>query len=211
LRFREVDEEERAFYAIEGWDFEVETSLGWIELVANNYRSDYDLKNHEKVSGTNLKLKEEEKEFTPHVFEISAGVDRSLHVLLELALREETKKGENRLYLSLSPKIAPFIAGIFPLVNKEGLDIKARKIYDNLLEHKLNVFFDVKGSIGKRYARVDEIGTSFAITFDFDSLKDNSVTLRERDSTTQKRVLIDSLPELLWKLSTQKTTFTQIK
>jgi len=211
LRFREVDSEERAFYAKEGWDFEVETSLGWIELVANNYRTDYDLKGHSKTSSTNLKVKEEDKEFIPHVYEMSAGVDRTLYVLLELALREEIKKGEKRLFLSLFPKVAPFVAGVFPLVNKDGLFEKAKEIYDNLLEHKLNVFFDSKGSIGKRYARIDEVGASFAITFDFDSLKDNTVTLRERDSTEQKRVAINSLPELLWKLSTQKTTFTQIK
>jgi glycyl-tRNA synthetase len=210
LRFREVDKEERAFYAKEGWDFEVETSLGWIELVANNYRTDYDLKGHGKVSSTNLKVKEDEKEFIPHVWEISAGVDRSLYVLLELALREETKKGEKRLYLSLNPKVAPFVAGIFPLVKKDGLAEKAKEIYDKLLEHKLSVFFDAKGSIGKRYARIDEVGASFAITLDFDTLKDNAVTIRERDSTEQKRVPIDSLPELLWKLSTQKTTFKEI-
>ncbi len=210
LRFREVDEEERAFYAKEGWDFEVETSLGWIELVANNYRSDYDLKGHEKVSSTNLKIKEEEKEFIPHVFEISAGVDRTLFVLLELALREETKKGEKRLFLSLSPKVAPFIAGIFPLVNKEGLPEKAKEIYEELLKNKISVFFDAKGSIGKRYARIDEVGIPFALTVDFDSLKDQTVTIRERDSVEQKRVAIDSLPELLWKLSTGKTSFKEI-
>ncbi|MFH1895024.1 MAG: glycine--tRNA ligase [archaeon] len=210
LRFREVSQEERAFYALEGWDFEVETSLGWIELVANNYRSDYDLKNHSLTSGANLKVKEEDKEFFPHVWEISAGVDRTLFVLLELALREETKKGENRLFLSLSPKIAPFTAGVFPLVNKDGLDVKAKQIFDDLLEHKIAVFFDSKGSIGKRYARIDEIGVSFALTIDFDSLKDDSVTIRERDSTEQKRIAVKSLPETLWKLSTGKTTFTQI-
>jgi glycyl-tRNA synthetase len=210
LRFREVDKEERAFYAREGWDFEVETSLGWIELVANNYRADYDLSGHSKISSQNLKVKEDEKEFFPHVWEISAGVDRSLYVLLELALREETKKDEKRLFLSLNPKVSPFIAGVFPLVNKDGLEEKAKEIFDELVEHKIDVFFDSKGSIGKRYARIDEIGASFAITVDFDSLKDNSVTLRERDSTEQKRVKISVLPELLWKLSTGKTTFTQI-
>jgi len=210
LRFREVDSEERAFYAKEGWDFEVETSLGWIELVANNYRTDYDLQGHGEVSSTNLKVKEEDKEFFPHVYEMSAGVDRTLYVLLELALKEEEKKGEKRLYLSLNPKVAPFVAGVFPLVNKDGLYEKAKEIFDSLLEHKISVFFDSKGSIGKRYARIDEIGASFAITADFDTLKDNTVTLRDRDSTEQKRVSIDSLPELLWKLSTGKTTFTQI-
>jgi len=141
---------------------------------------------------------------------MSAGVDRTLYVLLELALKEEEKKGEKRLYLSLSPKVAPFVAGIFPLVSKDGLYEKAKELYDNLLEYKISVFFDSKGSIGKRYARIDEIGVSFAITFDFDSLKDQTVTLRERDSTEQKRVSINSLPELLWKLSTGKTTFKEI-
>lgn len=210
LRFREVEEEERAFYSRETWDFEVETSLGWIELVANNYRTDYDLKAHQNVSSKKLKVKEEDKEFIPHVYEISAGVDRTLYVLLELALREETKKGEKRLFLSLSPKVSPFVAGVFPLVNKDGLDKKAKEIYENLLQHKLSVFFDSKGSIGKRYARIDEVAIPFALTFDFDSLKDKTVTIRERDSTEQKRVLIKELPELLWKLSTEQTTFKEI-
>ncbi len=209
LRFREVGKEERAFYAKEGWDFEVETSLGWIELVANNYRTDYDLKNHSKVSSKNLKVKEE-TEFIPHVWEISAGVDRTLYVLLELALREETKKEEKRLFLSLSPKIAPFVAGVFPLVKKEGLGEKAKEIFNELLAHKLPVFFDVKGSIGKRYARIDEIGIPFALTVDFDSVKDETITIRERDSTEQKRIPIKNLAELLWKLSVGKTTFKEL-
>jgi glycyl-tRNA synthetase len=210
LRFREVSEEERAFYAREGWDFEVETSLGWIELVANNYRSDFDLRGHEKTSSTNLKIKEGEKEFVPHVFEISAGVDRTLYALLELALREETKKGEKRLFLSLNQKIAPFIAGVFPLVNKNGLDKKAKEIYENLLSYQLDVFFDAKGSIGKRYARIDEVGIPFALTVDFTSLEDETVTIRERDSTAQKRIKIKDSAELLWKLSIGKTSFKEI-
>ncbi len=200
LRFREVSEEERAFYAKEGWDFEVETSLGWIELVANNYRTDYDLKGHAKVSSTNLKLKEEEKEFFPHVYEISAGIDRTLYVLLELALKEEEKKGEKRLYLSLSPKVAPFAAGVFPLVNKDGLDTIANEVKDMLLEEGFNVFYDKKGSIGKRYARVDEVGVIGAITIDYQTKEEDTVTYRDRNSMQQIRVKISKLPDILRKV-----------
>ncbi|MEW6294992.1 MAG: glycine--tRNA ligase [Candidatus Diapherotrites archaeon] len=210
MKFRQLGEEEKAFYAKEAWDFEILTSLGWIELIACNYRSDYDLKGHAKESSRNLKTKEDGEEFYPNVFELSAGIDRTLYALLELALREETKKGEARLYLDLKPSIAPYIAGILPLVNKDGLDEKAEKLFEELKSYNLDLFYDDSGSIGRRYARIDEIGVPFAITIDYDSMKDDTVTLRERNSTQQKRIAVKELPELLWKLEIGKKEFKDL-
>ena len=212
MRFRELEDTERAFYAKETWDFEVETDLGWIELIACNYRTDYDLKGHGQVSKQDLKVKEEgdNEAFIPHVFEISAGIDRTFYVVLDLAFRKEKRGPEERIYMDLNPHLAPYLAGVFPLVKKEGLYEKAGQISKELEGFGFDVFFDEKGSIGKRYARVDEIGVPYALTVDFDTMKDNTVTLRDRNSLGQKRVKVSELPELFWKLSIGKTTFEKI-
>lgn len=211
MRFRELESEARAFYAKETWDFEIETDLGWIELMACNYRTDYDLKGHSKESKQDLSVVDETgKKILPHVFELSAGIDRSLYVAIDLAFRKEKRGPEERIFLKLPAKIAPFLAGIFPLVKKDGLFEKAFALFEELSSDDFEVFFDEKGSIGKRYARIDEIGVPFAITVDYDSLKDNTVTLRERDSLEQKRVKISELPELFWKIQSGKTTFEKI-
>ncbi len=210
MRFRELDKDERAFYAKETWDFEVETDLGWIELIACNYRTDYDLKGHSKVSRQDLGVNEGGKKILPHVFEISAGIDRTFYVALDLSFRKEKRGPEERVFLKLPARIAPYLVGVFPLVKKDGLSEKAKQVFNELVSHNLDAFFDEKGSIGKRYARTDEIGVHFAITLDYDTLKDNTITLRERDSMQQKRVQIEKLPELLWKLELGKTTFEKI-
>ncbi|MFH1391804.1 MAG: His/Gly/Thr/Pro-type tRNA ligase C-terminal domain-containing protein, partial [Candidatus Diapherotrites archaeon] len=206
IRFRELDGDERAFYAKETWDFEIETDLGWIELIANNYRTDYDLKGHSAGSKQDLSVAEDGKKFMPHVFEISAGIDRTFYVLLDNAFKKEKRGPEERSFLDLNPRIAPYLVAVFPLVKKDGLKEKAEELYQLLNGYEFDTFFDEKGSIGKRYARVDEIGVKFAITIDYDTMKDNTVTLRERNSMEQKRVKIESLPEMLWKLHLGKTT-----
>lgn len=212
IRFRELDKDERAFYAKETWDFEVQSSLGWIELIACNYRTDYDLKGHAKESKQDLKVKEEgDKEaYIPHVFEISAGIDRTFYVLLDLAFRKEKRGPEERIYLNLNPMIAPYLVAVFPLVKKDGLAEKGEEIFQMLNGYNFDAFYDEKGSIGKRYARVDEIGVPFAVTVDYDTLRDNTVTLRDRNSMQQKRVKIEALPGLLWKLELGKTPFEKI-
>jgi glycyl-tRNA synthetase len=143
----------------------------------------------------------------PHVFELSAGIDRAFYVVLDLTFRKEKRGKDERIYLMLPPKIAPFLCGIFPLVKKDGLLEKARGIFNELNEYSFDAFFDEKGSIGKRYARIDEIGVPYAITIDYDTMKDNTVTLRSRDSMEQKRVKIEELAELLWKLQSGKEKF----
>ncbi len=207
MRFRQLGKDERAFYARETLDFEVLTDLGWIELVACNYRTDFDLAGHQKQSKQKLTVKEDGKEFIPHVFELSAGIDRAFYVVLSNAFRKEKRGPEERVYLRLPAKIAPFLCAVFPLVSKDGLLEKAKEIFNNLNSYNLNVFFDEKGSIGKRYARVDETGVPFAVTIDYDSMKDDTVTLRERDSMKQKRIKIAELPLFLWKLHAGKEKF----
>ncbi len=210
MRFRELDNDERAFYAKETWDFEVETDLGWVELMACNHRTDYDLKGHAKQSKQDLSVTEEGKKFVPHIFELSAGIDRAFYVILDLSFRKEKRGKEERIYLKLPAAIAPYLSGVFPLVKKDGLLEKAEEIAQTLREHQFDVFFDEKGSIGKRYARVDEIGVPYAITVDYDTMKDSTVTLRERDSMDQKRIAIEKLPETLWLLSLEKKTFKEL-
>ena len=211
MRFRELDKDEKAFYAKETWDYEVETDLGWIELMACNHRTDYDLAGHAKQSKKDLAVNEDGKKFVPHVFELSAGIARTVYVVLDLAFRKEKRGKEERIFLDLPARIAPYLVAVFPLVKKDGLEEKAREIFNELNESSFAVFFDEKGSIGKRYARIDEISVPYAVTVDYDTMKDNTVTLRERNSMSQKRVKIEALPELLWKLSTEKLSFKEVK
>lgn len=197
MRFREVDKDERAFYSKETWDFEIFSSLGWIELVANNHRGDYDLSNHAKHSKKDLSLKEDGKSFVPNVWEISMGLDRIFFLLLENNLKIEEKNNEKRIVLDLIPKLAPYLAAIFPLVNKEGLYEKATSVFDKLREDDFDIFFDSGGSIGRRYARADEIGIFVGITIDYQTMEDDTVTVRDRNTTKQVRVKISELSEVL--------------
>ena len=210
MRFRELEEDARAFYAAETWDFEIKTDLGWIELIACNYRTDFDLKGHGKESKKDLSVTEDGKKFIPHVFELSAGIDRTFYVVLDLAFRKEKRGPDERIYLDLNPRVAPYLAGIFPLVKKDGLLEKAREIFNTLSEYEFDVFFDEKGSIGKRYARIDEIGVPYAVTVDYDTMKNNTVTLRDRTTMKQTRVKIPELHDTLWKLKYGKIDFNKL-
>jgi len=192
LRFRMLSQEDRAFYSEAAYDLEVNLSVGWLELVACNYRGDHDLGRHSSVSGTDFTVDDGGSKVLPHVFELSMGIDRTLYAILETAMRSE---GERR-FLSLRPYIAPKKAGVFPLVNKDGLQEVATQIFRELRD-TFDVFYDESGSIGRRYARADEVGVPFCVTIDYDSLKDRTVTLRSRDDRSQKRVHTSSLPEML--------------
>jgi glycyl-tRNA synthetase len=188
VRLRKLTDQERAFYSNVAFDLEVRTSVGWLELVACNYRSDYDLRRHAEVSKTDFSVDDEGKKVLPHIFELSMGVDRSLYALLEHAYRSE---GE-RTYLALKPTVAPVQVGVFPLMSKDGLPEEARKIYDSLREG-FEVLYDEGGSIGRRYARADEAGVPFCLTIDQETLKDGTVTVRERDSKLQDKVRVQDL------------------
>lgn len=192
IRFREVGPDEKPFYAKSAWDFEIKTSLGWTEIVANHYRADHDLGSHSKGSGKDLSVMDGEKKVLPWVWEDSMGIDRIVYALLDTNYSEKEIKGEKRVVLKLLPLIAPYTIGVFPLVNKDGLDKKAKEVYDKI-KTCFDAFYDDKGSIGKMYARQDEAGTPFCITIDYDTMKDDTVTVRNRDTTKQERVKIEDL------------------
>ncbi len=192
MRFRELSKEDRAFYAKESFDFEVLTSIGWLELSANNNRQDHDLKEHGSGSGQDLSFTEDKK-FIPYVFEVSIGVDRTLYAVLELGFVKE----KDRNVLKLNPRLSPYDVAVFPLVNKDGMDKKAKEVVKILKDNLYEVFYDDSGSVGRRYRRMDEIGVKVCITIDGVSLKKNDCTLRDRDSMKQIRVKIDDLPCVL--------------
>lgn len=196
IRFREQEEDEKPFYATYAFDCEVSTSLGWIEIVANHYRGDYDLSSHSKVSGKDLSVQDEKtkEKFVPHVWEISQGIDRTLFCVMLHAYKIDSQRGWN--YFSFSPRIAPYTLGVFPLVSRDGLPEKATEVFE-MLRKEFDCFYDESGSIGKRYARADEIGVPFCVTIDHQTLKDNTVTIRNRDNTEQTRAKILELCEII--------------
>jgi len=205
-----VPDEERAFYSKGTYDIEYDFPFGRQELEGVAYRTDYDLSQHQKASGKSLEYFDEEtkQRFIPHVVEPSAGVDRTVLALICEAYSEdqapdEKGKMETRMVLRFHPRMAPIKCAVFPLLkNKEQLVAKAKEIVDLLRPHMF-VFYDESGAIGRRYRRQDEIGTPFGVTVDFETLgeKDSSlhdtVTLRERDSMKQERVVIKDLANIL--------------
>ena len=189
-RFRKLGDKEKAFYAKVAFDFEVETTIGWLELVACNYRSDYDLSSHAKKSKEKFEVMDNDEKVLPHVFEISMGIDRSLYTILEHSLKDD--KEHERIVLSLKPYLSPIHVGMLSLVKKDGLKEKTDEIYLQI-KRKYDAFLDHSGAIGRRYRRLDEIGSPFAITVDHQTLKDDTVTIRMRDSMEQKRIKISDL------------------
>ena len=191
----EIEASELAHYSKRTIDFEYDFPFGRSELYGLAYRTDFDLRNHEKSSGQNLKYRDPDtnEEFIPHVIEPTWGVDRSVLVTLIDAYSEK----DGKVILKLKPKLAPYKAAVFPLLaNKPELIKVARKIYLDLKQDFM-IAWDDRGNIGKRYASQDEIGTPFCITVDFQSLEDKMVTVRDRDSAKQERIKISELREYL--------------
>ncbi len=193
-RFRKLGDKEKAFYAEVAFDFEVETTIGWLELVACNYRSDYDLSSHAKKSNEKFEVMDNEEKVLPHIFEISMGIDRSLYTILEHSLKDD--KENERVVLSLKPYLSPVQVGVLSLIKKDGLKEKTDEIYLQI-KRKYDAFLDHSGAIGRRYRRLDEIGAPFAITVDYQSLEDQTVTLRKRDSMEQNRIKISEIDSIL--------------
>jgi glycyl-tRNA synthetase len=193
-RLRRLSDEEKAFYASVAFDFEVQTSTGWLELVACNYRSDNDLKGHAATSKEKLEVVDpvDQQKVLPHVFELSMGIDRSLYTILEHAYYEEQVKDETRAVLKLKPYLAPVLVGILPLMTKDGLGEKARRIHSDL-KLDFDTFYDESGSIGRRYRRLEEVGAPYAITVDPQTMQDDTVTVRHRDSMQQERAKVSDL------------------
>ncbi len=207
FRFYELNEKERAFYNKYHFDMEANLdTLGWTEVGGVHYRTDHDLKGHQEISRQKLEVFDEEskEKFIPHVLELSFGVDRNFYALLNFAYSPDEKR-EN-IVLKLPAFLAPVKAAVFPLISKGPSMELAEKIYKELRE-EFATTLDVSGSIGRRYARQDEVGTPYCITVDEDSVKDKSVTVRDRDTTKQIRVKISELSETLRKMVSGKLAF----
>ena len=201
LRLRDHDKDELCFYSKATTDFEFMFPFGWGELWGIADRTDYDLTQHSKHSGQPMEYFDPEtnEKYIPYVIEPSLGADRVTLAFLCNAYDEEVDdKGEKRVVLRLHPALSPFKAAVLPLSKK--LADKAGEVYSALCKH-FSVDYDDAGSIGKRYRRQDEIGTPVCITYDFDSLEDNCVTVRDRDTMEQKRIPIDSLKDYITKIT----------
>ncbi|MFN7088673.1 MAG: His/Gly/Thr/Pro-type tRNA ligase C-terminal domain-containing protein [Candidatus Paceibacteria bacterium] len=193
LRFRKHRREEMAHYARAAWDIEYESPFGWREFEGIHHRGDWDLARHAKFSGKDLTYFDEEikERYIPWVIETSGGVDRAALFFLIDAYNEE----KGRVVLKLHPKLAPIKVAVFPLLaNKEDLVRKARQVY-LMLKSRLSTMWDERGNIGKRYYSQDEIGTPWCVTIDHQTLQDDMVTVRDRDTTEQQRVKISRLAE----------------
>lgn len=192
VRFREKLPEERAHYAKQLFDAEVWLDgYGWTELAGFAYRTDYDLKGHMKKTGENLGVTlGDGRQVVPHVVEPSFGAERVLYAALEYSLRER----EGSAYLSLPPKIAPKDVSVFPLMDRAELSSAAKEVLLLLKRARFLCNYDESGSIGRRYARSDEIGIPLAITIDYKTLEDKSVTIRDRDTREQQRSPVNELP-----------------
>ena len=203
LRLRPHDSDELAHYSTACYDVEYEFPFGWSELEGIADRGTYDLDQHNEHAKKKQTYFDQpnNKHIVPAVIEASAGVDRAFLTCLVDAYREEKVNNEERIVLKLSPKVAPITVAVFPLVNKNGLPEISEKIF-NELQPEFSAFFDQGGSIGRRYRRQDEAGTPFGITVDHQTLDDNTVTLRDRDSMEQIRIPIDqSVSEIKKKIS----------
>lgn len=199
FRLRQHQKDELAHYSTDCWDIEYRFPFGWKELIGIADRGNYDLSRHEKFSGRDLRLFIEGKgKILPEVIaEPSFGVDRAFLAFMFEAYQYDKKR--KNIVLRLHSKLAPIKAAVFPIVNKPDFLKLAEEIYKDL-RSEFNIAFDTGGSIGKRYARQDEIGTIIGITIDGQSLKDNTVTLRDRDTTEQVRVKIKDLKDIIRKV-----------
>lgn len=212
LRIRQHKKDELAHYSSDCWDLEYKFPFGWKELEGIADRSDFDLQQHMKHSKKDLSIFDEEtkKKVVPHVVaEPSLGVGRAFLVFMYDAYTFDKERGT--VVLKLHPSLAPVNVAVFPLLsNKPELVKMSQEVYD-MLKHCYRAVYDKSGSIGKRYARNDEIGTPFCVTVDFDSIEKNDVTVRERDSTDQKRVPVKDLANVLFQLLTGIVKFKDIK
>ena len=200
LRIRQHVKDELSHYSTATFDIDYNFPFGWKEIHGNANRGQYDLIQHQKASGKSMEIFDEEtkERFIPRVIEPSFGVDRAfLAFLYDAYTTRKDEKGNEVVLLKLSPKIAPVQVAVFPLVNK--LNDKAREVYDQI-KTCFTITYDKGGSIGRRYARADEQGIPFCVTIDFDTIeKDNSVTIRDRDTAKQTRVKISELKNELFK------------
>jgi glycyl-tRNA synthetase len=198
LRWHQHGPDELAHYARNAFDIEYEFPFGWHEIEGIHNRTDFDLKRHQEHSGKKLEYFEQAtgERFLPYIIETSAGADRVMLTVLVDAYHEEEVEGETRVVLRFHPTIAPIKAAVFPLVNKDRMPEMATELYNDIRRH-LACFYDDSGAIGRRYRRMDEVGTPFCLTVDGQSAEDQQVTVRNRDTMTQERVALSAVRDYL--------------
>lgn len=206
-KYRFHKHEKLAHYANAASDIEFEFPFGFKELEGIHSRTDFDLSRHQEFSGKKIQYFDPElnKNYVPYVVETSIGLDRMFLTVLSAAYTEEQLENDTRVVLKIPPALAPIKLAVFPLVKKDGLPDKAREIID-LLKYDINCHYEEKDSIGKRYRRHDAIGTPFCVTVDHQTLEDNTVTIRDRDSMKQERVSINNLHEMV----SEKVSMTKL-
>ena len=207
-RFRAHLPEERSHYSSQTYDHEVQLdSIGWLEVAGHAYRTDYDLKAHQTGSGQDMTAhREDGTRFTPHVVEPSFGLDRLFLAALEISYERRDKRN----IFSLPRDLAPYRVSVFPLVTKDGLPDRAGQVNAALQDAGFATFYDEGGSVGRRYARSDEAGTPLAVTIDYTTLEDDTVTVRDRDSWSQVRTATKDLTEKLKEYFTYGIDFQEI-
>ena len=210
IRLRQHMDDEKAFYADDAWDVEINmNTFGWVEVCGIHDRTDYDLKQHSEASGKDLSaLTPDEKKEIPHVIEIAFGVDRPMFALLDI-FYEKKEKTDGKNIFKIPYHMSPVDVAIFPLVKKGGLSEKAKEVY-NELSSELRCIYDISGSIGRRYQRVAEQGVPFSITIDFDSIEKNDCTIRDRDTEQQVRVSLSGLSEVIKQLLSGEKKFSDL-
>ncbi len=209
IRFREQTSGQRAHYSSETWDAEVSTErFGWVEIAGIAYRTDYDLSRHAKFSKEDLTIfsADNKRKVLCHVVEPSYGIDRPFYCVLEHSYVSDGK----RKYLRLKKWLAPITVGVFPLLNRDDMPEKALELQKSLRSGGFMAEYDDAGSIGRRYARADEIGTPYCVTVDHQTIKDDTVTVRDRDTAAQVRVALTELPKILRSLICEEARFESV-
>jgi glycyl-tRNA synthetase len=194
-RFRAHLPDERAHYSVQTYDHEINLDTwGWTEIAGFAYRTDFDLCQHQEASGQNMEVvREDGTRFIPHVVEPSFGLDRLVYVTMESSYQRKSKRN----IFSFPRELAPYQVAVFPLVTKDGVEEKAEEVWDLLRERGFWIIYDTSGSVGRRYARVDEIGIPLAVTVDYRTRDEDILTIRDRDSWKQVSLRVDELPEAL--------------
>ncbi len=215
LRIREHIKTELSHYSAGTMDIDYKFPMGYKEMFGLAYRTNYDLSKHQEFSKKSLEIFDEatKSKVIPHVIEPSMGVERYMMAVIYEAYTDDKERGN--IVLSLNPKLSPYKVAVLPLVKKDPIGPKAKEIYSELLEEDIQAFYDESGSVGKRYARQDEIGTPYAITIDYETIEEGehqgTVTIRDRDSTNQVRVKVEEVSQIIRDLVRERITFKDLQ
>ncbi len=204
--FRHMQDNEAPHYSAGNYDLEANLSIGHMEIVGNALRTDYDLQKHAKASKSSFEIMVGDKKVTPHVCEPSLGVGRIFYLVLESCYRDDDR---GWTWFQFPPAVAPLEVAVFPLMKKDGLAEFAYDVHTELKEAGYLSFYDESGKIGKRYARADEVGIPFCVTIDYDSLKDYTVTIRDRDTMEQVKLPLEDLEVALGELMEGDSEFQE--